>query len=217
MVLSNELMTINLLDLTNGITEQIATSNLEVGYYDMIRLHVVDAKIMMNDGSEFTLKVPSGSQSGIKVKIDPIVYLAEGQTYDVLLDFDVSRSFILKGNLNNIVGFNFKPVVRGVFLGAAGRIEGNVSDTSGVALENAMVKAWPSEEEDDSLKSVSDDEIHIVSSFTDQNGNYKLIGLPEGKYTVISALEGFKNDTINDVSVLAGVSTTLDFELEEEN
>src|SRR5690606_37746865 len=126
------------------------------------------------------------------------------------------RSFVAKGNINGTInGFNFKPVVRGVFLGAAGRIEGNVSDTSGVVLENALVKAWRSEYDDDDLKS-DDGDIHIVSSFTEVNSDYKFIRLPEVEYTVICVMEGYKSDTINDVSVIAGASTTLDFELDEE-
>ncbi len=212
-VLSNKVMKVNLLELTNGLTEQIATSDLDAGNYDMIRLHVVDATVELKDGSTYDLKIPSGSTSGIKVKINPAVYLTEGQTYDVLLDFDVSRSFVLKGNLKHIVGFNFKPVIRGVFLGAAGRIEGNVTDTSGVNLENALVKSWISEY-NDKLKSDSTD-VHIVSSFTDFDGNYKLVGLPEGIYTVVCSHDGYKNDTVKNVSVMVGESTPVNFSLEE--
>ena len=67
-VLSEENMVIDLLELTNGITEEIASAELEAGYYDMIRLHVVDATVVLKDGSEFDLKVPSGSTSGLNVK-----------------------------------------------------------------------------------------------------------------------------------------------------
>jgi hypothetical protein len=215
-VLSDEVLQINLLELTNGLTEQIAASDLEAGYYDMIRLHVTDAIVKMNDSTVYDLKIPSGSSSGLKVKIDPAIYLEEGETYDVLLDFDVSRSFVAKGNINgHINGFNFKPVIRGVFLGAAGRIEGNVSDTSGISIEKAMVKAWLSEYDESDLELEDND--HIVSSFTEIDGSYKLIGLPEGEYTVVCYKEGFKSDTITDVSVLAGKSADLDFKLEEDN
>lgn len=209
-VLSNQEMQIDLLVLTNGITEEIASSDLEAGHYDMIRLHVVDATVELKDGSTFDLKIPSGSSSGLKIKIDPEINLSEGQTYDVLLDFDVSRSFVAKGNINGVInGFNFKPVIRGVFLGAAGRIEGNVADTTSVAIENAMVKAWLKEEGTE----VNDSSIYIISSFTDISGDYKLIGLPEGTYMVICSSEGYQNDTLNDVSVKAGNATKIDFQL----
>lgn len=205
-VLSEENMVIDLLELTNGITEEIAAAELEAGYYDMIRLHVVDATVVLNNGSEFDLKVPSGSSSGLKVKIQPEIHLEEGQTSDVLLDFDVSRSFVVKGPLDNINGFNFKPVVRGVYMGAAGRIEGNVTDTLATPLEDAMIKAWmPGETEGDS--------IDYISSFTDELGDYKIIGLKEGTYTVVCEMEGYENDTLKDVIVTAGESVSADFEL----
>lgn len=205
-VLSEENMVIDLLELTNGITEEIAAAELEAGYYDMIRLHVVDATVVLNNGSEFDLKVPSGSSSGLKVKIQPEIHLEEGQTSDVLLDFDVSRSFVVKGPLDNINGFNFKPVVRGVYMGAAGRIEGNVTDTLAAPLEDAMIKAWmPGETEGDS--------IDYISSFTDELGDYKIIGLKEGTYTVVCEMEGYENDTLKDVIVTAGESVSADFEL----
>ncbi|MFZ7132907.1 MAG: DUF4382 domain-containing protein [Eubacteriales bacterium] len=172
-LLSEEEMVIDLMELTNGITEQLASAELEAGNYDLIRLHVVDATVTLNSGLDFDLKIPSGSASGLKVKIQPEFYLEEGQTSDILLDFDVSRSFVVKGSLNNIKGFNFKPVVRGVYMGAAGRIEGNVTDTSGVVLEDAMIKAW--------LSNIAfGDSIDYVSSFSDELGDYKIIGLVEG-------------------------------------
>lgn len=55
-------MEINLLELTNGVTELIA--DLEVGTYDEIRLHAVDAKVTLKDGLDYYLKIPSGSCSG---------------------------------------------------------------------------------------------------------------------------------------------------------
>ena len=228
-VLNDEEMNINLLELTNGITQLIATTDLDPGYYDMIRLHVIDASVELNDGTVFDLKVPSGSTSGIKIKIKPAIQLTEGQTSDVLLDFDVNRSFVVKGKIGkHINGFNFKPVIRAVYMGAAGRIEGTVTDTTGVALENAMVSVWMPDEyfneeqndENEEDKSAIDKDyddyksgFQTVSTFTDIDGNYKLIGLPEGMYSVMCEMEGFKNDTINDISVTEGNSTTVNFEL----
>lgn len=210
-VISEVEMQIDLLELTNGITEQIATIDLEAGSYNEMRLHVVDATVVLADGTEYDLKVPSGSSSGLKIKFDPAIQVLEGQTSDVLLDFDVSRSFVVKGNVSTqINGFNFKPVVRGAFLGLAGRVEGNVSDTIGNPLENTMVKLWvPGEGEagDDNLQ---------VSSFTDIDGKYKLIGVPSGTYSVSCELEGYIGDTINNITVTSGKSTSLNFILEKD-
>jgi hypothetical protein len=198
---------IDLLKLTNGITTEIASADLDAGVYDMVRLHVTDATIVLADGSEYNLQIPSGSASGLKIKIEPAISLGEGETSDVLLDFDVSRSFVMKGNINGIIeGFIFKPVVRGVYLGAAGRIEGIVTDSIPNPLENALVKLVnPENGGIDSL---------IMTSFTDVEGSYKLIGVPEGVYSVVCELEGFESDTVKDVSVSAGNATTVNFQLE---
>ncbi|MDD4226877.1 MAG: DUF4382 domain-containing protein [Mariniphaga sp.] len=113
-VISEGEMDFDLLQLTNGITEHMGSADLEAGYYDMVRLHVTDATVFLKNGSRHDLKIPSGSSSGLKIKINPGIYIDEGQTADVLLDFDVSRSFIIRGNPNgNFNGFIFKPVVRG--------------------------------------------------------------------------------------------------------
>jgi hypothetical protein len=215
-VISEAEIEIDLLKLTNGITEQIASVDLEAGTYNQIRLHVVDATIVLIDGTEFDLKVPSGESSGLKIKFDPAIQITDGQTSDVLLDFDVSRSFVVKGKIGGkINGFNFKPVVRGAFLGLAGRVEGNVADTTGNPLENAMVKLWIPE--DESTKIVeTDDETFEVSSFTGADGKFKLIGIPSGTYSLSCEIEGYIGDTINDVTVISGQSTSLSFELKKE-
>lgn len=216
-LLTDELMEIDLLELTNGVTELIATTDLEAGIYDEIRLHVVDATVILKNGSEYNLKIPSGSSSGLKVKIRPSITINEGETSDVLLDFDLSKSFVVKGNLNGYInGFIFKPVVRGVYMGAAGRIEGNVADTLGNPIENAWVKLWNPELEDDGESEIDDDSL-VISTFTDAQGNFKLIGLLPGTYTITTEAAGFKGGMIENLSVTAGSVTTAAFELEEEN
>lgn len=206
-------MQFDLLELTNGISVKIASADLDPGAYDMIRLHVVDAKILLKDGTEYDLKIPSGSTSGLKIKIEPAVVLQEGQTSDILLDFDVSKSFVAKGNIKAglITGFNFKPVVRGVYLGAAGRIEGKVTDADGNPLENAWVKVLlpgaggEGEEE-------SEDKV-LMSSYSDAQGNFKLIGIPAATYAVSCELEEFASVKVDAVEVKAGSATRVDFVL----
>ena len=218
-VVSEAEMKIDLLKLTNGITKQIAGIDLEAGTYNQIRLHVVDATVVLTNGTEYNLKVPSGSSSGLKIKFEPAIEILEGETSDVLLDFDVSRSFVVKGIVGkHINGFNFKPVVRGVFLGHAGRVEGNVSDVFGNRLENAMIKLWvPGNLESHEMidGETNDDELQ-VTSFTDTEGNYKLIGIPAGKYSISCESDGYLGEIVTNVIVVSGKAFTLDFKLEKE-
>lgn len=210
-VLTEEPMEIDLLTLSNGITEQLASVELEAGSYDLIRMHVTDSKVILKNGSEFDLKIPSGPSSGLKIKINPRLEINEGQTTDVLLDFDASKSFVAKGNWKGgeVNGFNFKPVVRCVLLGMAGRIEGMVTDTASTALENASVKVWmpTNDVEADSL---------ITSSFTSSEGKYQIIGILPGTYYMTTELDSFMTDTVYNVNVSEGQSTHIDFVLTPE-
>jgi hypothetical protein len=215
-VIAQEAMEFDLLQLTNGITTQLAMADLEPGSYDMIRLHVVDARIVLTDGNDYDLKVPSGSSSGLKIKIEPAISIVEGQTSDVLLDFDISKSFVAKGNVKGgqILGFNFKPVVRGIYMGAAGRIQGTVTDAGGQPLENAWVKLLVPVTGTASVTEEGDGEDNVlVSAYTDASGNYKLIGLPEGIYSMECELEGFSSLITEEIEVKAGILTTVNFTL----
>lgn len=209
LVLSEEEREIDLLDLTNGVTLELASVDIDAGTYDEIRLHVVDAKVLLKDGTEFDLKIPSGSSSGLKIKIAPAVTIEEGMESTVLLDFDVSKSFVMQGNMDTpagIKGFLFKPVIRCVFEGFTGQIEGTVTDTSAVVLPNALVKVW-------NLTPEMEPDTVVTSGFTNETGYYKIIGLPEGTYHLTGELEDYETLLIEEVVVEPKVTTTVDFEL----
>src|SRR3989337_2948406 len=95
-----------------------------------IRLVVSSGYIKLEDERSFDLKVPSGSESGIKVFPDPPIEVNGGLTTDLILDFDVSRSFIPIPNaetkVDKITGFNFHPVIRVVNNSSVGSISGTV-------------------------------------------------------------------------------------------
>lgn len=208
--LTDKPMEVDLLTLSNGVTELLASVELEAGSYDLIRMHVGESTVYLNDDTQFDLKVPSGSSSGLKIKIKPAIEISNGQTADVLLDFDVSKSFVAKGNWKkgNLLGFNFKPVIRCVLLDMAGRIEGTVLDTASNALEHASVKVWmETEEMNDSL---------ITSAFTNPAGNYQIIGILAGNYYMTTELDSFTTDTVFNVNVTTGESTEVDFMLTPE-
>lgn len=209
MVLSEEEHEIDLLDLTNGVTLELASVDIDAGTYDEIRLHVVDAEVILKDGTEFDLKIPSGSTSGLKIKIAPAVTIEEGMESSVLLDFDVSKSFVMQGNMDTpagIKGFLFKPVIRCVFEGFTGQIKGTVTDTSLVVLPNALVKVW-------NLTPEMEPDTVVTSGFTNETGYYKIIGLPEGTYHMTGELEDYETLLIEEVVVEPKVTTTVDFEL----
>lgn len=108
--------TFNLLDLQNGVTTALGSTDMEAGSFHQVRLIVSEASILLIDGREFDLFIPSGAQTGIKVLI-PNGSVENGSETQLTLDFDVSESFVVLGNPDTpagINGFIFKPVVRPV-------------------------------------------------------------------------------------------------------
>jgi hypothetical protein len=196
-------VTYNLLELSNGITAILGEKEIPAGNYDEIRLHVDSSSIVLNDGSVYDLKVPSGNASGLKIKLDPYFSLEDGGYAEILLDFDVSRSFVVRGNFNKgkINGFIFKPVVRAAanYQVTTGEINGTVNDTTGTSLENAL------------LTLVSGDDT-ITSAITDTDGFYAMTGIFPGDYTLICDKDDFvEQDSV--VTVEKGVLTVQDFDL----
>ncbi|UBZ14041.1 DUF4382 domain-containing protein [Flagellimonas marinaquae] len=193
----------NLLELTNGLTLQLAEIEVPVGTYDQVRVYVKSVNVVLTDGTVYDLKVPSGDSSGIKVFIDPGITVVGGLSSDLLLDFDVSRSFVAKGNLD-VNGFNFKPVIKASNLSTAGTLAGNVStieEETQIGLFGAQVSVFAA----DTLN---------TTSFTDPDGNYTILGLEAGTYEVVSEFEGFIASDTLEVQINAANVTTQDFILE---
>ena len=193
----------NLLGLTNGLTLQLAEIEVPVGTYDQVRVYVKGVNVVLTDGTVYDLKVPSGDSSGIKVFIDPGITVVGGLSSDLLLDFDVSRSFVAKGNLD-VNGFNFKPVIKASNLSTAGTLAGNVStieEETQIGLFGAQVSVFAA----DTLN---------MTSFTDPDGNYTILGLEAGTYEVVSEFDGFIASDTLEVQINAANVTTQDFILE---
>ncbi len=203
--LTTEKQEFNLLDLQNGVAASLVDLEVPVGEYDLIRLYVGEASITY-DGTEHNLFVPSGAQTGIKIFIDPEIQVEGGLTSELLLDFDVSRSFIVRGNPNSpagIKGFNFKPVVRASNLSTAGRVTGVVTDAvTGDLLEGIEVKA-------------EQDTGSVASALTQEDGSYTMIGLQAAAYILTAVAKAdYDSTAIENVNIVAGNVTTVNFELD---
>ena len=110
----------DLMDLRSGVTVFLGDEDVPVGAYHSIRL------ILDTDKSSVTLKngmvltgtsspsimFPSAGKSGIKVLFNTPIDVLDGQTVDVLLDFDAEQSFVLRGNTILQNGLLFKPVIK---------------------------------------------------------------------------------------------------------
>jgi len=109
--------TYNLLELVNGVREQLGIAELQTGHYTQMRLIIGETPdngvnllsegnphgnyIIDKSDTYYELKIPSGYQTGIK-----IVHgfdITENQTTELILDFDASRSIVKAGNSGRIL------------------------------------------------------------------------------------------------------------------
>lgn len=202
-LLSEEIQEFNLLDLANGITADMVSMEIGPGTYDMIRMRIIESKIILKDGEEYDLKIPSGDKSGLKIKIEPELVVESDVVNEVILDFDVSKSITVKGNANSkagIKGFNFKPVIRAVSQAQCARVQGTVTDGENNPIEQALVEIM----QGDSI---------LTSSFSEADGSYAMIGIPEGFYSMKCNKEGYTDVAVDDVEVIAKKKTIQDFVL----
>jgi len=202
-VLSEKTQQFNLLDLRNGITADMLEMTIDTGSYDLIRMHVVEGKIILKDGTTFNLKIPGNDGGSLKIKISPELVVEGGVTNEVLLDFDVSKSFNVQGNIKSkkgIKGFMFKPVVRAVSQKQCASVTGKVVDNTGALIEQANVQILKG----DSV---------LTSSLTDKKGEYAMIGIPAGTYKMICEKEGYTTQEKTGIPVEPKHKTIQNFEL----
>jgi hypothetical protein len=200
-VLSTDSVTLDLTHLRNGITQTLLNLDIPQGKYDLMRVYVDRASLKIKDQpTAFNLKVPSGKQTGIKLFITPSLTVEGGLTSELVLDFDLSRSFVMRGNMNHSAGVNgfiFKPCIRVSNTSTSGRIVGMVSDTSKANVVNA--KIW-----------VKQDTI-MATSFSDTLGHYAFIGVPAGIYSVFATKENYDTVKYSGIPVTPGNLTIQNF------
>jgi hypothetical protein len=94
----------DLLKLQNDVTVVLAgDSLLPIGKIDQMRFLLGDSNSIMVDSVLFDLKVPSGSQTGLKFNLN--AEIKTNTDVDVVVDFDASKSIVVQGN----GGFLLKP------------------------------------------------------------------------------------------------------------
>lgn len=177
----------NLLELTNGNDTLLAFAELPAGKISQIRLILGENNSMQIDGSEVPLATPSAQQSGLKLNVH--AELKEGVTYKFLLDFDVARSIVSKGNGD----YSLKPLIKTLTEATSGAIRGSVTPIASLPAVFAIVN-------DDT----------VATTYTDEFGKFLLRGLSAGTYTVgFSPKEGFESVQQENVVVTIGNVTDL--------
>jgi uncharacterized repeat protein (TIGR02059 family) len=204
-VLSETPVVVDLFQLRNGITQELANLVVPQGNYDLIRLYVDEASLKLKEHAEsFSMKVPGGSQTGIKVFISPDIHVEGGISAELLLDFSLSKSFVMRGNMAHAAGVNgfiFKPCIKATNNSTAGRIEGFVTDSSPEKIKLANAKV--------TLRN----DTATAETFTDESGHYVFIGVPAGTYSMTAVIESYDTAGADGVVVFAGNKVIQDFVL----
>lgn len=203
----------NLLELTDGVTAFLDSTELPAGTVSQIRFMLdapedgqqtsgnpgcfieIDpdgvADDNPEDNEEYPLFVPSGGQSGYKA-VGAFDVPANG-TVEVVADFDVRKSVVYSGNLQTQNGrYILKPTIRLIVNNQSGDIEGSFTQNSEDGFDSYVVFAYESEAyttdeaANDFPNAVTSGEVFVE----DENGvvdAYILPFLAAGEYDLIVA------------------------------
>ncbi len=187
-IVYEESQSINLLDLTGGNSEFLGTEDFPEGNIDQLRLILGEDNYVVKDGERFDLKTPSAQQSGLKIKVDEEI--SGGMNYDLIIDFDVAKSIVVAGNSGNII---LKPVLRAYMQEAAAGVMGQV-----LPLEAQPVQVTAADGE-------------TYDTYVDEDGNFQILGLPEGTYSLtFTPNDLYEPMTIDNVVVDEGDVKTVE-------
>lgn len=196
---------LDLLNLTNGVLQELGQTPLPAGSYEQIRLVLADnpsnptppsnplanALVLSTDPwkTEIPLKTPSGQQSGIKLQAHFVV--PAGQLADLVLDFDACKSVVKAGSSGN---YNLKPVMS-VFRRLTAQIVGFVHKD--LAIPDTVVSAQLNGQT-------------VRSTVPAADGKFTIAWLPENaSYTVVVTSEGLPSGVGWSTAVVTGVPVSV--------
>ncbi len=180
-----EPMEVNLLELTNGVDTLLAEAELDPGHYKELRLILGDDNTVMVDSTLQNLKVPSGQQSGYKIKFK--TDLEAGDELDIVVDFDAGRSVHKAGNSGKYI---LKPVLK-AFVESGDEVE--VGSVGGIVE--------PSEAAPNVYALMGEDT--TATTQADEDGSFLLQGLESGQYdiSIEPTSDQYSDTTLTDITV----------------
>ncbi|MDU0370588.1 DUF4382 domain-containing protein [Hymenobacter endophyticus] len=198
---------INVMEYVNGKSALLTNTDFSPGTLTEVRLLLgPDNYVIGRDGQRYDLKTPSGQSSGVKLKLDNVT-LRDRETYQLLLDFDVAKSIVERGNWkpNNDKKERYllKPVIRVVAQDIRGGLRGTVTPTAALPQILAIRSSI----------TVAD----TFSTSADAAGSFQLGGLPSGTYRVEfypstnapSGQAAYKNIIRNNITVVNDQTTDI--------
>ncbi|MBC7611054.1 MAG: DUF4382 domain-containing protein [Polaromonas sp.] len=195
-VVLNPSRRINLLNLTNGVLDELGQTPLPTGKYTQLRMILAEnttanrlANSVKPTGSaEVELKTPSGQQSGVKTNIN--IDIAANKLADFVLDFDACKSIVSAGNSGQYL---LKPVVT--------VIPRYISAVLGF-VDPTLVGGSTS-------VSVQQNGVVIKATTPDSTGKFLLQPVAPGSYTLVLAAPGRTTAIITSVVVATDTVTSV--------
>ncbi len=196
---------IDLLALTNGVLEELGSTQLAAGSYQQVRLVLATNTgtgataeanaVQPTGGAVIPLDTPSAQQSGLKLQANFVV--TSGQTVDLVLDFDACSSVVKAGNSGK---YNLKPVISVVPRVTSSSIQGFVTTT--LALSSTTVSA-------------QQNGVTVRATTPDSSGKFTIPFLTPGSYTLVITSDGRATGVVTGVPVgtttasISGTSTAI--------
>jgi len=191
--------TYNLLELVNGVRESLGITPLEAGHYTQMRLIIGDVAdsqslnifdqhhpyanyVITMDNLSHKLKVPSGTNTGLKIvhgfDID------ENETTELILDFDAMRSVVKAGASGKYL---LKPTIKVLDTASYSIVSGWVLDGHTAEPLSAFITAQIA---DPAEIDIADQVVIKAGTLTNNDGDYSLF-LEPGEYNLVVSRFGY--------------------------
>ncbi len=186
---------VDLADLVNGATQPLALTQVPAGSYRQVRLRVSDAFLRLTNGREYStspqggqlpLQLTSQDTSGFKVFIDPPVAVGGGLVTTLLLDFDLTKTFLPNpaSDAENATGYQLQPVIRATVFPT--ELNGTVLFAGTTApVDGATVSVLEA-----GTTTV------VATTATNADGRYAILGLAPATYDVKARLVCATGDVV---------------------
>jgi hypothetical protein len=197
-IVLNPARRVNLLDLQNGVLDELGQTPLPTGKYTQMRLVLADnsgagllanSVVLTSDKSEVALKTPSGQQSGLKTNIN--IDIAANKMADFVLDFDACKSVVVAGNSGQYL---LKPVVT--------VIPNYVSGVAGFVDAGIVASGYTN-------VSLQKDGVVVKATAPDSAGKFLLRPVAPGSYTLVMTAPGRTTSVVTGVTVAAELVTSV--------
>jgi len=217
--------TYDLLELVNGVIENLGVTNVLSGKYTQLRLIIGDdheveenkfgephqyANYIILKGNsgdqQKELTVPSGTQTGIKL-VSPFT-VPPGETTELVLDFDADRSVVKAGLSENWL---LKPTIRLLNKTNQVTVSGQVSD--GSAMNGTSISAQKVDPDANETNRIQILGSTVAEGEQDStNATYTLLTVP-GEQHIVAYKDEYAAEVVP-VNPSAGDTLTRDFQIE---